>query len=86
MSRGGKRPGAGRPKGVANKATLEIREHYQNLINNNLEQIQEDLDKLKPKERMDVLIQLSKFVVPVMKAVEMSGSVKSPKIDMSKWK
>ncbi|WP_149274682.1 hypothetical protein [Pareuzebyella sediminis] len=86
MSKGGKRPGAGRPKGSTNRKADKIRDFYQLLINKNLKQLQEDLDTLKPKERLEVIISLSKFVVPMMKAVEMSGRIDSPKIDMSKWK
>ena len=85
MPKGGRRPGAGRPKGSTNEKTDKIRDYYQKLIEGNLKQIQEDLDSLKPKERMDVLISLSKFVVPLMKAVEVKGTIKSPTIDMSKW-
>lgn len=85
MSKGGRRPGAGRPKGSTNEKTDKIRDFYQLLIDRNTKKIQEDLDALKPKERLDTLISLSKFVVPLMKAVEVTKTKKSPEIDMSKW-
>jgi hypothetical protein len=86
MKRGGVREGAGRPKGVTTEQTQKIRNHYQKLLNNNLSQIQEDLDELKPKERLEVIMQLSKFIVPQLRAVEMDVQSKSAIIDMTKWK
>ena len=62
----------GRAKGTANKTTNEIREHYQKLISNNLELLQNDLNELEPKERLKIILELSKFVVPTLKAIEMN--------------
>ena len=62
----------GRPKGAVNKTTAEIREHFQNLVANNLEQLNEDLNTLEPLQRLKIIIELSKFVVPTLKATELS--------------
>ena len=62
----------GRQKGTPNKTTNEIREYYQILISNNLEQLQNDLNELEPKERLKIILELSKFVVPTLKAIEMN--------------
>ena len=62
----------GRTKGTPNRTTSEIREQFQKLINDNLEQLQEDLKVLEPKERIKSIIELSKFVVPTLKATELS--------------
>ncbi|MFS4446720.1 hypothetical protein [Maribacter sp. 2307UL18-2] len=83
---GGKRPGAGRPKGSKNKKTERIREHFEKFISDNLVQMQEDYDKLDPNQRLQFISLLTKYVLPSMKAVEMTGTVESPVIDMSKWK
>ena len=64
----------GRTKGTPNKNTNEIREQFQNLINDNFEQLESDLKELKPFERIKVLIELSKFVLPTLKATELSTS------------
>lgn len=62
----------GRPKGSKNKNTTEIREQFQQLVNSNLEQLNEDLQALKPLDRLKIIIDLAKFVVPTLKAVEIN--------------
>lgn len=62
----------GRTKGTVNKNTTEIREHYQNLVSNNLEQLDNDLKSLEPLQRLKMIIELSKFVIPTLKATELN--------------
>ena len=62
----------GRPKGKENKNTKEIREAFKNLIELNLEQMQSDLKKLEPKDRLKFIIDLSTFVVPKLKQTDLS--------------
>jgi hypothetical protein len=69
----GKKTG-GRTAGVVNKTTTEIREHFQNLVSSNLEQLNEDLKSLEPLQRLKMIIELSKFVVPTLKATELTTS------------
>ena len=64
----------GRPKGSMNKATQEIRQKYLELIQNNFEQLETDLRSLRSAERIKAIIELSKFVLPTLKATEMSLS------------
>ena len=64
----------GRTAGAVNKNTAEIREHFQNLVSNNLEQLNEDLKKLEPLQRLKIIIEMAKFVVPTLKATELTGS------------
>ena len=61
----------GRTKGVLNKETAVIRESFQSLINNNLKQLGEDLKELEPKDRIKAIIDLSKFVLPTLKATDL---------------
>lgn len=67
----GKKTG-GRTKGTTNKTTAEIRENYQKLVSNNLEQLDDDLKSLEPLQRLKMIIELSKFIVPTLKATELS--------------
>jgi hypothetical protein len=60
----------GRTAGALNKTTTEIREHYQNLVLDNLEQLDSDLKSLEPLQRLKMIIELSKFVVPTLKQIE----------------
>jgi hypothetical protein len=62
----------GRTAGAVNKTTAEIREHYQNLVSNNLEQLDSDLKSLEPLQRLKMIIEISKFVVPTLKATELT--------------
>lgn len=61
-----------RTKGAVNKNTAEIREHFQNLVSDNLEQLNDDLKSLEPLQRLKMIIELSKFVVPTLRATELS--------------
>lgn len=62
----------GRSKGTVNKTTAEIREHYQKLVSDNLEQLDSDLKSLEPLQRLKMIIELSKFIVPILKATELT--------------
>jgi hypothetical protein len=62
----------GRKKGTPNKATAELRERFTSLLESNLDTMQSDLDSLEPKDRIKTLLELSKFVVPTLKAVDTS--------------
>tara|TARA_S200002703_G_scaffold143431_1_gene136479 strand:+ start:1337 stop:1618 length:282 start_codon:yes stop_codon:yes gene_type:complete len=78
----------GRPVGSKNNATTEIRKKYLELIENNFEQLETDLKTLRSSERIKAIIELSKFVLPTLKATEMnlnSGSNFKPiEIKLSK--
>jgi hypothetical protein len=62
----------GRPKGTPNKDTAQIRNSFQLLVENNLEQLENDLKALEPKDRVKAIIDLSKFVIPLLKATELN--------------
>ena len=67
----------GRTAGAVNKTTAEIREHYQNLVSNNLEQLDCDLKSLEPLQRLKMVIELSKFIVPTLKATELTDGAEN---------
>jgi len=62
--------GRGRKIGSLNKATISIKDNFQNLIENNLELLDADLKSLSSKDRLRTIIDLAKFVVPTLKQVE----------------
>lgn len=62
----------GRQKGVENKVTTDIREKFNQLLTDNLETISDYIKELTPKDRINVLLQLSKFVIPQLKATEIN--------------
>ncbi len=56
-------------KGVPNRTTQQVRKAFQLLIDDNLEQMQNDLDALTPRDRLRFIIDLSKFILPQLQAV-----------------
>jgi hypothetical protein len=62
----------GRAAGAVSKSTAKIREHFQNLVSYNLEQLNEDLKSLEPLQRLRMIIDILKFVVPTLKATELT--------------
>jgi hypothetical protein len=75
--RGGKRENAGRRKGSINKATKEIRDSFQKLVENNMDKLQKDLDEMSGKDRMKTILELARFVIPTLKAVESSSTMEA---------
>jgi ABC-type transporter Mla subunit MlaD len=65
----------GRTAGAVNKTTAEIRESFQNLVSDNLEQLNKDLNSLEPLQRLKVVIEIAKFVVPTLKATELTTEI-----------
>ena len=54
----------GRPKGKANKTTEELRDLLKRFIDNNLDKLQDDFDKLDPKDRLAFIDRILKHVLP----------------------
>lgn len=69
----------GRAKGSKNHTTDKIKLHYTNLIDGNLHQIQDWLNRVAetdPRGALDFLIKLSPFVIP--KKTESDITIESP--------
>ena len=54
----------GRKQETPNVLTAKVREKFSLLLENNLDKIQADLDKLKPFERIRLLVDIAKMVLP----------------------
>lgn len=54
----------GRQKGTPNKLTSELRAVLKNLIHEELETLQERMDLLDPKERLEVVVKLLPYALP----------------------
>ncbi len=59
----------GRPKGSPNKITSDVRTWISDLIDKNRKQVELDLKKLAPKERLLILEKLMSYVIPKQAAV-----------------
>ncbi len=62
----------GRKPGSRNKATEVVRNAFKMLVENNLQQLQSDLNEMEAKDRFNAVINLAKFVVPTLKAVDVT--------------
>lgn len=60
----------GRPKGVPNKITQELRLFIAELVSDNREQIVEDFKSLAPKERLLILERYMQYVLPKRTRIE----------------
>ena len=68
---------AGKPKGALNKTTKEIREAYQKLTENNLENMSIWIAQVaaeNPEKAMDLMIRLSEYVIPKLARQEVVGN------------
>ncbi len=65
----------GRPKGAVNKNTAEIRAVFQEIISKELDEIPQLLKDLDPKDRLKTILELSKFVLPTLKATELTATI-----------
>ena len=53
----------GKPKGSKNKINIELKERVKLLVENNFDLLQEDISKMKPRDRTNALIKLLEFVL-----------------------
>jgi hypothetical protein len=63
----------GRQKGTENKLTKETRLLINSIVQDNLSRFQKDLDSLPPRDRVNAILQLLKFNLPTLKAVEVTS-------------
>jgi hypothetical protein len=58
----------GRKKGTPNKLTKELRSVLKEVIYNELENIEERLDQLEPKQRLELVVKMMPYVFPKMES------------------
>ena len=54
----------GRPKNSGNKSTAETKTLLHNIVGNQLDEVENLLSKLDPKEKLDAIIKLLPYVLP----------------------
>jgi hypothetical protein len=62
--------GKGRKYGSKNKNTEDVRTAFKLLIENNLKGLEDDIKSLEPKDRIKSILELSRFILPTLKAVD----------------
>jgi len=65
----------GRQKGTPNKLTKEIRTVLKDLIYKELDEIKEHLDSLEPKQRIELVIKLTPYVLPKVESISHNTNV-----------
>ena len=68
---------AGRPTGSKDKMTADIKQAYRSLVEGNLSNIETWLNKVAakdPAKAIELMLKLSEFILPKIKAVEVSGA------------
>jgi hypothetical protein len=73
----------GRKKGTTNKTTSEMRDSFQMLLEENLEQLREDIRSLEPKDRIQLLLSLANYILPKLRSTEYIGEQQEITIDFS---
>ena len=56
---------AGKPKGAKNKVTQNIRDKFEQLLEGvSVEKMVEDLNQLRPNDRLNIIMGLAEYIVP----------------------
>ena len=70
-------PGKGRPVGVGNKTTTQIKEAYQKLLEDNLDNMTLWLGKIAekdPAKATELMLKLSEYILPKLARQEVVGN------------
>ena len=65
----------GRPKGSSNMSTEIVKKNVALLLENNIQLVQQDLDRMQPRDRVNALLQFMKFLIPTQKAIEVDNGI-----------
>lgn len=66
----------GRPKGVPNKMTTQMRQTFTDLFENNKDKMQADLDAVEPKDRLQFWVAMAPYFMPKLTAIKAEISTK----------
>lgn len=67
----------GRKRGSTNKVTKDLRETISVFLQNNASKMQEEYEKLDPKDKLAFFEKLIKYSIPVMSSVDQTTTSKS---------
>jgi hypothetical protein len=61
----------GREQGTPNRLTKELRKILKNILSDELENLPKQLDKLEPKDRLELIVKLMPYAMPKVETVRM---------------
>ena len=65
----------GRQKNTPNKITKELRQKIASIVDGQVDKVEQDLNNLSSKDRLNILLQLMRFVTPQLKAIELDSTI-----------
>lgn len=74
----------GRPKGIPNKVTSDLKKWIQELIDGNKKKFSSDLKKLEPKDRLQILEKLMQYVVPKQQSISVEAQIQAEYSELEK--
>lgn len=60
----------GKPKGAVTKVSIKVRESIVNFLEANVDKIQADFDKLKPRERLQFVSDILPYAAPKLSSIQ----------------
>ena len=85
--KGGAREGAGRPAGVPNKATGEVKAAIAAFTSANVDKLDEWLNSIEdPAKRLDLYLKALEYTMPKLARSEVVGDEKAPQRMVVSWK
>ncbi|WP_262250092.1 hypothetical protein [Parapedobacter soli] len=67
----------GRPKGIPNKVTSDLRKAIADLLDGNWPRVQDDLDALDPKDRLAFIEKLLSYSLPKLTSTTLDAKVET---------
>ena len=74
----------GRPKGVPNRATSDLKAFVQKVLEDNQQVFIEDLQAIEPEKRLAILEKLMNFCIPKMQSVSVEAQINAEYIALEK--
>ena len=77
VARKGHIKAGGRTVGTPNKVTGDLRKWVESLINKNLSQMEDDLSKLEPKDRLMMFEKLLQYSIPKQQSISVEAQLQA---------